>query len=140
MLAGGGTVTLYFLSRGAPTTSTAALPPGCVKPQQGFLIVASIEGYNNSIEHGAPTKSWPVIDVRQGQNVTIVVCNIDHQPHGFQITHYFDSTEVTVQPGEVLHVPTFVATEAGAFTIYCEIPCSIHIYMQSGLLNVTSSA
>jgi hypothetical protein len=139
----GGTVGLYLLSKGnAPTTSSTGsnqpLPAGCVKPAGGFLIIASASGYNDSIEHGAPAKSWPILDVAQGQNVTIVVCNVDHQSHGFQIEHYYDSSEVTVQPGEVLRVPSFVATEAGNFEIICDIPCTIHPYMQSGLLTVSA--
>jgi hypothetical protein len=36
-------------------------------------------------------------------------------------------------------VPSFVATQTGDFTIYCDIPCTIHPYMQTGLLTVSSS-
>jgi hypothetical protein len=133
-----GTAGLYVLSKGNATSSTRSLPAGCVKPPGGFLIVASDEGYNDSIGHGAPAKSWPIITVTQGQNVTIVVCNIDVEPHGFQISHYYDSREVTVQPGEVLHIPSFIATKTGDFTIYCDILCAVHPYMQNGLLTVSS--
>ncbi len=126
----------YFSDLGRSTNSS--LPPGCVKPAGGFLIIASNTGYNDSIGHGAPEKSWPIITVHQGQNVSIVVCNVDEQAHGFQITHYFDQSIETVVPGQVLRV-SFVATEAGHFDIYCSILCTIHIYMQSGLLNVTPS-
>ena len=129
------TAALFLASRGtgAPAQS---LPQGCAQPRGGFLVVASNTGYNDSIGHGAPQKNWPVISVRQGQNVTIVVCNIDVQAHGFQITHYYDKNEVTVSPGQVIKV-NFVADQTGAYVIYCEIFCSIHIYMQSGLLDVT---
>jgi FtsP/CotA-like multicopper oxidase with cupredoxin domain len=142
VLAIGATTGVFALSRqGAP--SQRPLPPGCVKPADGFLIVASDTGYNDSIGHGAPASNWPIIDVEKGQNVTIVVCNTDLQAHGFQITHYYDATdghsEVTLSPGQVITV-NFVANQEGKFDIYCEIFCSIHIYMQSGLLNVTSSA
>jgi hypothetical protein len=119
-------------------STTTSLPPGCVKPAGGFLIIASNTGYNDSIGHGAPEKSWPIITVHQGQNVSIVVCNTDEQAHGFQITHYYDKTIETVVPGQVLKV-SFVADEAGNFDIYCSIFCTIHIYMQNGLLNVTPS-
>jgi hypothetical protein len=115
----------------------ASLPPGCVKPGDGFLVIAGKTGYNDSIAHGAPTKSWPIITVHQGQNVTIVVCNTDVQAHGFQIVHYFVRNEETLVPGQVLKV-SFVADQTGTFTIYCDIFCSIHLYMQSGLLNVTA--
>jgi len=135
----GGTATagLFLLSRSG-NAGARPLPPGCAKPAGGFLIIASDTGYNDSIGHGAPEKNWPIVDVAQGQNVTIVVCNIDIQAHGFQITHYYDQNEVTLTPGQVIRV-SFVASQAGSFDIYCEIFCSIHIYMQSGLLNVTAS-
>jgi hypothetical protein len=132
---------LYLLSTdGSP--ASRPLPPGCDRPAGGFLIVASDTGYNDSIGHGAPKNNWPIVTVKEGQNVTIVVCNIDVQAHGFQITHYWDATddhgEVTIVPGQVYKV-SFVASQAGSFDIYCEIFCSIHVYMQGGLLNVTAT-
>jgi hypothetical protein len=118
-------------------TSTAPLPPGCVKPTGGFLLVASQLGYNDSVEHGVPQNSWPVIDVRQGQNVTIVVCNADPtQAHGFQISHYYDARLVSIASGQVLTV-SFTAAEAGSFRVYCSIPCTVHWAMQSGELVVS---
>jgi len=113
------------------------LPPGCVKPADGFLVIADINGFNDSIEHGAPTNPWPVIRVTQGQTVNITVCNSDHQAHGFQVIHYFDSNIETVEPGQVAHV-SFVASQAGTFEIYCSIFCSIHIYMQNAQLIVSA--
>ena len=135
------TAALYLSSRGGGGTSRP-LPANCVKPPGGFLIVASSLGFNDSETHGAPTKSWPIIAVKQGQTVSITICNIDVQAHGFQITHYYDVPTVgvvTVVPGQVLKIPSFVADQAGAFTIYCDIFCSVHIYMQNGLLNVTAA-
>jgi FtsP/CotA-like multicopper oxidase with cupredoxin domain len=130
----------------ATTTSPASssyppytnLPAGCVKPPGGYLVIANINGFNDSIEHGAPTTSWPVITVKQGTTVDITVCNADHQAHGFQITHYFDSNIETVDPGQVVHVK-FVANSVGTFDIYCSIFCSIHIYMQNGQLQVVGA-
>lgn len=113
------------------------LPAGCVKPAGGFLIIANQNGFNDSIQHGAPQKQWPVIVVNQGAKVSITVCNSDIQAHGFQITHYFDSNIQTVAPGQVIHV-SFVADKVGDFEIYCSIFCSIHIFMQNGLLRVLS--
>jgi nitrous oxide reductase len=113
------------------------LPTGCVKPVDGFLIIANQNGYNDSIQHGAPSKQWPIINVKQGTTVRITVCNADIQAHGFQVTHYSDSNIQTVTPGEVIHV-SFVANSVGDFDIYCEIFCSIHIFMQNGLLRVTA--
>ncbi len=118
-------------------TPTVTLPSGCVKPVGGFLIVASILGYNDSIDHGVPQNSWPVMNVKQGQNVTIVVCNADPgEPHGFQIDHYYSSGLVSVASGQVLTV-RFVANVAGTFRVYCEIPCAVHWAMQSGKLIVS---
>jgi hypothetical protein len=132
---GGAVTTVFFLaSRGGSTTST--LPAGCVKPPGGFLVIASKDGYNDSVDHGVPAKSWPMLNVTQGETVNITVCNTDFQAHGFQVTHYYDSNIVTLVPGQVIHV-SFVANQAGEFRIYCNIFCSIHWAMQSGLLTVT---
>jgi hypothetical protein len=136
LLGAGVTFTLYMFSQGR--TTTVPPPAGCVKPTGGFLIIASNRGYNDSVDHGVPEKNWPILNVTQGQTVDITVCNTDFQAHGFQVTHYYDSTVVTVVPGQVLHV-SFVATKAGEFRIYCNIFCSIHWTMQSGLLNVASA-
>lgn len=135
LLGAGATIALYLVSREGGGPGPGHLPPGCARPSGGFLVVASNTGYNDSIGHGAPTKSWPIITVHKGQNVTIVVCNTDVQAHGFQITHYVNNQE-TLVPGQVLRV-SFIADQTGSFIIYCDIFCSIHIYMQNGLLNVT---
>jgi hypothetical protein len=137
LIGASATTALYLVSRGRTTTSSP-LPTDCVKPANGFLVIASSDGYNDSIDHGAPKNWWPIITVKQGETVNITVCNTDFQAHGFQITHYYDSNVVTIVPGQVLHV-SFVADQAGEFRIYCNIFCSIHIFMQSGLLNITSA-
>ncbi len=130
-------IALPDLNRVTSTTSApVTLPAGCVKPADGFLIVASQLGYNDSVDHGVPENSWPVVDVQQGQNVTIVVCNTDPvEPHGFQIDNYYDTGTVSIAPGQVLTV-SFVANKAGTFRIYCNIFCAIHWAMQSGELVV----
>jgi hypothetical protein len=122
---------------GASYPAFTNLPAGCVKPANGYLIVANQNGFNDSIQHGAPTRQWPIINIKEGATVDITVCNSDVQAHGFQVTHYFDSNIETVSPGEVVHV-SFVADRVGNFTIYCSIFCSVHIYMQSGLLAVSA--
>jgi len=114
----------------------ASLPAGCVRPEGGFLIVASSMGYNDSIAHGAPVKSWPVLDVPQGEDVAITVCNTYSQAVGFQVTHYLSQEIQAIQPGQVLKV-NFVANEAGSFDIYCAVFNPIHIYLQGGELNVS---
>ena len=82
-------VALPDLNRVSSVTTNPKLPPGCVKPADGFLIVASLRGFNDSIDHGVPSNNWPVMNAKLGQNVTIVVCNADQtQAHGFQIDHY----------------------------------------------------
>ena len=133
------TFTFYVVSRGSTTTSTSvSLPDGCTKPPGGFLVIASDRGYNDSMDHGVPQKSWPILNVTQGQTVNITVCNIDFQAHGFQVAHYYDSGVVSIVPGQMIHV-SFVANQVGKFQIYCEIFCTIHWAMQSGLLNVTAA-
>jgi hypothetical protein len=118
-------------------TSVIKLPSGCEKPANGYLIIASNEGFNDSVLHGAPAKSWPIITVKEGSTVNIVVCNVDTFAHGFQIAHYFDSNVETVGPGEVVKV-SFVANEAGDFDMYCSIFCEVHIFMQNARLIVVS--
>jgi heme/copper-type cytochrome/quinol oxidase subunit 2 len=131
---------LHASQNATSTLPAVSLPPGCVRPAGGFLIIMSEYGYNDSVLEGAgPTKAWPVITVAQGQTVNITVCNVDKtQSHGFQISNYFDSAIEAVGPDRVLHVPTFVATKAGTFQIYCAIFCTIHLFMEYGQLRVTS--
>jgi len=132
----GASATIGFYSLGlGGGPGTPPLPSGCKRPASGFLIVGSITGYNDSKTHGSPAKSWPIITVHKGQNVTIIVCNTDVQPHGFQIIHYFANGQETLVPGQVLRV-SFIADQTGSYPIYCDIPCTVHTFMQDGLLNV----
>lgn len=126
----------YVLYGRAPQSESGGLPSYCLKPSGGFLIVASARGYNDSVDHGVPANSWPVISVQKGATVTIVVCNTDVQAHGFQVTHYLDSRIETVSPGRAL-VFSFIADQTGSFRIYCSIFCTVHWAMQSGLLVVS---
>ncbi len=123
-------------SSGESVSTGASLPAGCVRPAGGFLIIASDLGYNDSELHYGDG-SWPVISVTLGSTVNITICNTANYAHGFQISNYYQSTVVTIQPGEVLHVPAFVADKTGNFLIYCSIPCPIHLYMQYGELRVS---
>ncbi len=125
---------IYF--SGAIGNSTGKLPPGCVKPAGGFLIIANEQGYNNSIGHGAPYKEWPIITVQKGQTVNITVCDTDTQAHGFQIEYYYDSSIQEVAPQAVIHIPPFVANETGTFRIFCSVFCTVHVFMQNGQLVV----
>jgi hypothetical protein len=111
------------------------LPAGCVRQSGGFLIIASSLGYNDSIAHGAPVKSWPVLEVTKGTDVTITLCNTYSQAVGFQVSHYLAGETETIMPGQVLSV-SFIANQTGTFVIYCSIFNPIHIYLQGGELNV----
>ncbi len=124
-------------TRSSTLSSAQNLPAGCKEPAGGYLIVASINGFNDSASHGAPSSAWPIITVQKGESVKLVVCNIDSQAHGFQIGKYFDSNTEAVAPGQAITV-SFVADKTGTFTMYCSIFCSVHIYMQSGELRVGS--
>jgi len=102
------------------------------KSQATFTLVVSRTGYNGSVNMGSP---WPVMTVPQGQTVTIHVKNDDPvEPHGFTVTHYLDSG-VTLRPGET-YTLTFLADQKGTFRVYCNIFCTIHVYMQNGRLTV----
>ncbi|MDA4134501.1 MAG: hypothetical protein OK441_02915 [Thaumarchaeota archaeon] len=131
-------VVLGTKASGTGTINETVLPAGCVKPANGFLIIQSDHGYNDSILQGAgESKPWPVVTVTQNQTVDIMVCNVDVQAHGFQIANYVDSKINVVAPDEVVDY-SFVADQTGTFLIYCAIPCSIHFFMQFGELKVTS--
>ena len=107
--------------------------------QASFTIIESdpgsnYEGMNGSAYH--VSTQWPVIQVRQGQSVTIHIYNCaSSESHGFAIIHYFNAG-VPVAPGHS-YTLTFVANEAGTFRIFCNIFCAIHPLMQNGELIVT---
>jgi hypothetical protein len=132
----GVVVAAAYLTYARSNSAATALPAWCVRPQGGYLIVANVDGYNDSVSHDVPTNAWPVIDVAKGSNVTIAVCNTDNQAHGFQIRYYHDSPIETVAPGQMLTV-SFIATQKGSFAIYCDIFCTVHAIMVSGKLVVS---
>lgn len=106
-------------------------------PKHGFVIVATADGYNDSVSHqGSPTNPWPVITVRQGTVINITVYNNDTVAHGFQIAHYYDGKIEAIAPGQRIIV-SFIANETGEFRMYCSIFCPIHNFMQYGQLVVT---
>jgi heme/copper-type cytochrome/quinol oxidase subunit 2 len=113
-----------------------------------FLVVESdeapFEGMNGSYYHTFPPNdgynatlpNWPVIQVRQNQTVEITIVNCaSSEPHGFAIGHYFNAG-VTLREGQS-YTLTFEASQVGKFMMYCNIFCSIHPYMQNGLLIVS---
>lgn len=92
-----------------------------------------LEGMNGSYYHGFNT--WPIIQVNKGDKVVInVMNNSTSEPHGFSITHYFPAG-ATIGARQSYNV-IFIASQAGNFTIYCNIQCSIHPFMEQGLLMV----
>jgi len=114
------------------SSSPCARPPGFV------LIIASLSGFNDSVDHGAPLNPWPVIHVQQGAIVRILVCNEDEtQAHGFAIQTYFDRG-VALAPGDAVRIE-FTATLPGSFTIYCNIFCTVHAFMVGRLVVSPSS-
>lgn len=128
-----------------PSLNTLANPPPptterspCVRSPGYFLIVADLTGFNDSVDHlqQAPNEAWPVIQVHKGDTVHILICNIDdYSPHGFAIEHYFD-IGVALMPHDSYRI-SFVTDEDGIFTMYCNIFCPVHPYMQNGELVVS---
>jgi uncharacterized cupredoxin-like copper-binding protein len=105
----------------------------CERPTGFFLIIADLSGFNDSIHHGAPVNPWPVITVKQGETVRILVCNQDStQAHGFAIGTYFEKG-VVMAPGEAYRI-TFTATVPGSFVMYCNIFCTVHVFMRGQLI------
>jgi heme/copper-type cytochrome/quinol oxidase subunit 2 len=133
VLAAGSTLNLTGNSSSEVAPPVTVTMSTCNRPPGFILIIANLSGFNDSIGHGAPAHPWPVVHVEKGQEVNFLVCNLDQtQAHGFAITYYFDSG-VPIMPGEAYRI-VFTATKAGTFTIYCNIFCTIHIYMRGQLI------
>ncbi len=123
-LVSGATLIALYSNVPAGTTSTTR--------QVSVTIVMSHQGFNGS---AFTTPPWPVLSVHQGETVTIRLENEDPvEAHGFAISHYLDGG-VTVRPGETYSF-SFVADQQGTFTVYCNIFCTVHVYMQKGQLIV----
>jgi hypothetical protein len=94
-----------------------------------------MKGMNGSAYFSLSTP-WPVLQVKQGERVMIhVFNNSTSENHGFAITHYF-TAGVSVGPQRSYDV-IFIANDVGNFTVFCNIVCSIHPFMQNGRLIVT---
>jgi FtsP/CotA-like multicopper oxidase with cupredoxin domain len=133
VLAAGPVLNLIGNSPSSVASSITVTRSTCDRPPGFTLIIADISGYNDSIGHGAPAHPWPVVQVEKGQVVRFLVCNLDPtQAHGFAITHYFDAG-VPIMPEEAYRI-VFTASEAGTFIIYCNIFCTVHIYMRGELV------
>jgi len=133
VLAAGPVFNLIGTSSGGVAPPVTVTKSTCNRPPGFILIIADLSGFNDSIGHGAPAHPWPVVHVEKGQVVHFLVCNLDPtQAHGFAITYYFDAG-VPIMPGEAYTI-VFTATEAGNFAIFCNIFCTIHIYMRGELI------
>ena len=131
---------LYYSSQHPFTPSQQAKEVSgvnCTSYTNTFTVIASQSGYNNSIGHGAPSKPWPVLCALAGEEVTITIVNTDSvEPHGFAIAGYLDAG-ITVLPGKTETI-TFYASSPGDYKVYCNVICAVHIFMQSGVLVLSS--
>lgn len=116
-----------------PMASVTVSKSTCDKPPEFILIIADTNGFNDSLSHGAPSNPWPVVRVQRGQVVHLLVCNQDlTQPHGFAIGTYLDAG-IPMAPGDAYRI-VFTATEPGTFRIYCNIFCTVHVFMVGQLI------
>jgi heme/copper-type cytochrome/quinol oxidase subunit 2 len=129
---------LYFSSLHPFTPSQQAKAVSgvnCTSYTDSFTIIETESGYNDSIGHGAPSKSWPILCTKAGEDVTITVVNEDNvEPHGFAVAGYLPAG-ITVLPGRTDTI-TFYASSPGDYKVYCNVICAIHVFMQSGVLVV----
>ena len=136
--AGAILLALYVpLATPTPGGSSSGPSNGSCKAPEGYTtIIADHSGFNGSVVHGAPKNPWPVITAHRGDTVKLLICNVDRvEAHGFAIDGYFDGG-VTLRPGQTYSI-TFTADKAGSFPIFCNVFCTIHIYMR-GMLVVTA--
>jgi len=128
---------LVQIPRSQPSTSQPFSPTveksTCDRPSGFILIIADLSGFNDSISHGAPVTPWPVIRVHQGDVVRLLVCNKDTtQPHGFAIQTYLNAG-VVMAPGDAYRI-VFTANLPGTFVLYCNIFCTVHVFMVGRLI------
>src|SRR6266699_2332279 len=105
---------------------------GIASTTRNFTIVASVNGFNDSKDHQG---QWPIMNVHRCDMVKVTIINGDTQTHGFAIDNYaIRGTEI--QGGQTLSVPPFLASKIGQFRVFCISFCTVHRFMQNGLLNV----
>jgi nitrous oxide reductase len=122
---GGGIMTFAVGLPGSPCAGIAGAT-------RNFTIVASINGFNDSKYHQG---QWPVMSVNRCDIVKVTIINADTQTHGFAVDSYA-ARGIEIQGGQTLSVPPFLASKTGQFRIYCISFCTVHSFMQNGLLNV----
>ena len=123
---GGGIMTFAI---GLPNSPCA----GIAGTTRSFTILANSNGFNDSVNH--QQVSWPVIAVHRCDTVKITIINGDTQTHGFAVD-YYATRGTDIQGGQTLPVQPFLATKGGQFRVYCISLCTIHAFMQNGLLSV----
>ena len=124
---GGGIMTFAI---GLPSSPCA----GISGTTRNFTIVASYDGFNDSVHH--QQGPWPVMTVHRCDLVKVTIINMDTQTHGFAVD-YYATRGTDVQGQQTLPVPvSFQASKIGQFRVYCISFCTIHGFMQNGLLNV----
>ena len=113
----------------------ASAVQSCERPPGYVLLILDNNGLNDSIHRASPGDPAITLSFQRGDTINILVCNLDTiQAHGFAVNHYFDRG-VTLRPGTAYKV-SFDAKDAGTFTIYCNVFCTVHTFML-GRLTVT---
>ena len=113
--------------------NAASHPQGCNRPPGYVSLILDSSGFNDSKALGAPNRLPTLLQYQNGQTVNLMICNFDPvEAHGFVISHYFD-VGVTLRPGESYKI-SFVAKDTGAFTIYCNVLCPVHLFMLGKLV------
>ena len=108
-------------------------PLGCNRPPSYVSIILDSSGFNDSKALGAPDRLPALLQFQKGETVNLIICNSDPvEAHGFAISHYFDQG-VTLRPGESYKI-SFVANDTGAFAVYCNLLCPVHLFMLSKLV------
>jgi hypothetical protein len=124
---GGGIMTFAIGLSSSPCAGIAGAT-------RSFTIEANINGFNDSVHH--QQTSWPVMTVHRCDIVKVTIINKDTQTHGFAVD-YYATRGTEVQGGQTLPVQPFLATKTGQFRVFCISFCTIHAFMQNGLLKVT---
>ena len=123
---GGGIMTFAI---GLPSSPCAGIA-GAIR---SLTVVADINGFNDSVNH--QQGSWPILTVHRCDIVKVTIVNGDTQAHGFAVD-YYATRGTEIQGGQTLPVPPFLATKSGQFRVFCISFCTIHAFMQNGLLIV----
>lgn len=118
---------LLILTIGLPSSSCANKPGTA----HTFTIIADLDGFNGSRNRPTP---WPVMNAQRCDTVAIVFVNADTQAHGLAVDFY--SIRGVAPHGGETQTLSFTATKPGQFRVFCNIFCTVHIFMQDGLLNV----